>query len=149
MLKISCMSLPSLEQGVFSSSEGETIALGKNLAVSFPLCLCLFLSGPLGAGKTTFVKGIAQGLAITNPITSPTFNLLQIYQGTRQLIHIDAYRLSPEQKSFGLEIEDLLEKTFCVAVEWPKKLSLELGAPKWEIKFTPQKHQVFIQLFKQ
>ena len=72
----------------------STIELGTMLTKKFPDLGILLLNGPLGAGKTTLVKGIAKSLMIKEPLTSPTFPLSQHYQsGSPPLIHIDLYRI--------------------------------------------------------
>ena len=71
----------------------ETIALGNRLGLLLQPNMLLTLSGDLGAGKTTFTKGIGQGLGITKVINSPTFTILKQYQGRLNLSHFDAYRL--------------------------------------------------------
>jgi len=90
----------------------------------------LLLQGELGAGKTTFVQGLAQGLGIPDAITSPTFNLIHEYdQGSLPLIHIDLYRLMPEEvPALGLE-EYWQRQDAVVAIEWPQRL-VELP-PEW------------------
>ena len=72
----------------------STISLGSRLTKKFPDLRILLLNGPLGAGKTTLVKGIAKSLKIKEPITSPTFPLSQHYpSGSPPLVHIDLYRI--------------------------------------------------------
>ena len=88
------------------------------------------LSGELGAGKTSLVKGIAKGLGIKHEITSPTFTLMNVYKlrtensELRTLIHIDTYRLKDEKELLEIGVEDYLGKpnTICV-IEWPEKIS--------------------------
>ena len=110
--------LKELNKGIQTSSAEETMAIGEQLAKELPEDASLALYGDLGVGKTTLVKGIAQGLGITKNITSPTFNLFSIYQGEKQLVHLDAYRLSQEQSIENLMIEDFLPPYLCV-IEWP------------------------------
>ncbi len=76
-----------------------------------------FLSGELGAGKTTLVKGIAKGLKIESDITSPTFQLLKTYQGKYRLNHLDLYRLGSIAETEILEPEELTENGVTV-IEW-------------------------------
>ena len=100
-----------------SASERETIALGRDLARTVRTGDVVLLSGPLGAGKTAFVRGIAEGLGC-NPdaVSSPTFTLIQEYQGPVSLQHVDLYRLTPPEVD-DLGLEELLEDNV-VAVEW-------------------------------
>ena len=111
--------LTELNKGIQTSSAEETIAIGGQLAKELPADASLALYGDLGVGKTTLVKGIAQGLGITKNITSPTFNLFSIYQGEKQLVHLDAYRLSQEQSIENLMIEDFLRSPYLCVIEWP------------------------------
>jgi len=103
-------------------SDAETMALASDYARQLPPDCTLALSGDLGAGKSTFVRGLARGWGIEQPITSPSYNLFYTYQGQRQLIHVDAYRLENPDQAESLLIEDLLEPPFCLAVEWPEKI---------------------------
>ena len=89
------------------------------MAKELPADTNLALYGDLGVGKTTLVKGIAKGLGITKNITSPTFNLFSIYQGEKQLVHLDAYRLSQKQSIDNLMIEDFLRSPYLCVIEWP------------------------------
>ena len=95
------------------------MAIGEQLAKELPTDISLALYGDLGVGKTTLVKGIAKGLGITKNITSPTFNLFSIYQGEKQLVHLDAYRLSQEQSIENLMFEVFLHSPYLCVIEWP------------------------------
>lgn len=80
----------------------------------------LLLTGDLGAGKTVFVKGLAEGLEIDLNITSPTFNLINEYEGNPGLMHMDFYRIDSAEEVFNLGIEEYLEKEAVKAIEWPQ-----------------------------
>jgi len=118
-------------------SEQETIDFGKKTASQLHGGDVLLLYGDLGAGKTTLVKGIAQGLNIKEEITSPTFTLMNVcgiknYElGIKNLVHIDTYRLEDEEDLIEIGVEDYLgdENTICV-VEWPEKVEGLLGGKK-------------------
>ncbi|MDH4063365.1 MAG: tRNA (adenosine(37)-N6)-threonylcarbamoyltransferase complex ATPase subunit type 1 TsaE [Acidobacteriota bacterium] len=106
-----------------SGSEAETRAIAARLAVELKSGALLFLSGDLGAGKTAFVRGLAEGLGIDPfEVTSPTFTLVHEYRGGRlPLIHVDLYRLaSADLDEIGLD-QDLAAEGI-VAVEWPERL---------------------------
>lgn len=90
------------------------------------------LDGALGAGKTTFVKGIAWGYDISDEITSPTFNLMSMYSGSINLIHIDAYRLEPGER---LDVFDFAVDPYVVFVEWADNLTEIQEYICWKIKF--------------
>ena len=94
----------------------ETIALGKRLGLLLQPNMLLTLSGDLGAGKTTFTKGIGQGLGITKVINSPTFTILKQYQGRLNLSHFDAYRLEGQDDDLGFE--EIFDSDDVCVVEW-------------------------------
>src|SRR3989338_8137336 len=113
-----------------TKSQSETEVFGKKLSAKLNGGDILLLSGELGAGKTSLVKGIAKGLGIKHEITSPTFTLMNVYKlrtensELRTLIHIDTYRLKDEKELLEIGVEDYLGKpnTICV-IEWPEKIS--------------------------
>jgi tRNA threonylcarbamoyladenosine biosynthesis protein TsaE len=81
------------------------------------------LHGDLGAGKTTWVQGMALGFGITEPVTSPTFTVYSLHQGPlRMLAHLDAYRLESADEAADLLLEEFLVSPWCLAVEWPDRL---------------------------
>lgn len=94
----------------------ETIALGNRLGLLLQPNMLLTLSGDLGAGKTTFTKGIGQGLGITKVINSPTFTILKQYQGRLNLSHFDAYRLEGQDNDLGFE--EIFDSDDVCVVEW-------------------------------
>jgi tRNA threonylcarbamoyladenosine biosynthesis protein TsaE len=112
------------------NSPKETFEYGKKLAAKLNGGDILLLSGELGAGKTSLIKGAAKGLDIKQEITSPTFTLMNIYEignkklEIKKLIHIDTYRLKDEKELLEIGVEDYLGKpdTVCV-IEWPEKIS--------------------------
>ena len=104
----------------YTHSEGETAALGRDLARRLRRGAVVLLSGPLGAGKTAFARGIAEGLgADAEDVSSPTFTIVQEYRGRVPLQHVDLYRLTPPEVD-DLALEDLLEQSV-MAVEWPER----------------------------
>lgn len=111
-----------LAAGVITRTPEDTEALGRRLAEELPDDSALALHGDLGCGKTTLVRGLARGMGIHKAITSPTYNLLALYRGTRQLAHLDAYRLESSRDLESLGLEALLESPFLLAVEWPDKV---------------------------
>ncbi len=126
--------LETLREGVDSRSAEETEAIAERLAAHVPPDTVLALHGDLGAGKTTFVRGLARAWGIdTEAVTSPTFNLYTIHNGSRQLIHLDAYRLDSGADLDALMIEDFLEPPWCFAVEWPERIPDALPDDAWRI----------------
>ena len=126
-----------------------TRTLGRLLAQQLPSGAILLLSGPLGAGKTSLVQGLAEGLAITEPITSPTFALAQHYpQGTPQLVHLDLYRLehpASADELFLQEEEEARAAGALMAVEWPERLGLEL-TEAWRLELSHREDGRLAQL---
>jgi len=103
-----------------TGSVDETFQLGKKIAAeALKKNTNIFLWGELGAGKTTFLKGVGLGLGITENIVSPTFQLVRKYEGTMgRFIHIDLYRLSDTEEIMYLGWEELLREEAVTAVEW-------------------------------
>lgn len=139
--------LEALKKGILTSSAEETISIGEQLAKALAPDTSLALYGDLGVGKTTFVKGIAKGLNIKNSITSPTFNLFSIYNGEKQLLHLDAYRLSPEQSIESLMIDDFLKSPYLCVVEWPDNVPelIDANTLKLQLSIQTKSTQHFIQ----
>ena len=108
-----------MEKVFVSNSAEETMELGKTLARVAKNGSVFCFTGDLGAGKTTLVRGIAQGLNIKSVVQSPTFNIMKIYfDGTKPLIHIDAYRLADVNTDIGLD-EYIGYETGLTVIEWP------------------------------
>lgn len=105
------------QEKYITQSVEETMALGQRFIESLNKHALIALKGDLGAGKTAFTKGIAKGLNIDEPITSPTFTLLKEYSGTLDLKHIDAYRLE-NMDSDPLALYDLMGEDAVIVIEW-------------------------------
>jgi tRNA threonylcarbamoyladenosine biosynthesis protein TsaE len=100
-------------------SADESRRLAQDLAPLLVPGDVLVLAGDLGAGKTTFVQGLAKGLGILERVTSPTFILMKEYPGGRfPLMHLDVYRLGKVQEVIDLGIDEYLDPSYVVAVEW-------------------------------
>lgn len=111
---------------VVTHSEEETAEVGRALAGALTAGSVVLLFGPLGAGKTAFVRGLAAGLDIDpEEVSSPTFTLLHQYRGRIPLYHADLYRVDPsEVEDLGL---DQLARQAVLAVEWADKLPRPVG----------------------
>ena len=110
-------------QTITHSAE-ETVAFGRSLAADLTPPLIVLLRGDLGAGKTTLVKGIAEGFeaARAEDVTSPTFTLIHEYRGPRTtLYHIDLYRIDTERELETLGLDDLLAPNCILLIEWGEK----------------------------
>ena len=107
-----------------TASQEETIALGRELAAMLSPPKLVLLRGDLGAGKTTLVKGIAQGFqaASEEDVTSPTFTLVHEYRGpSATLYHIDLYRVDTPRELETLGLDDLMSDRSVLLIEWGEK----------------------------
>ena len=109
-----------------TKSAAETIALGRDLASLLAPPKIVLLRGNLGAGKTTIVKGIAEGFqaAKEEDVTSPTFTLIHEYRGqTATLYHIDLYRVDTQRELETLGLDDLISENSVLLIEWGEKFA--------------------------
>ena len=111
-----------------TNSPAETEALGQRLAERLQPGDVIAYTGDLGAGKTAFTRGLARGLGITERITSPTFTIVNEYQGGRlPLFHFDMYRLGSSEELFDIGWEEYLARGGVCAVEWSENVADALG----------------------
>ena len=104
-------------------SREETEALGARLASALPEGRVVAFTGDLGAGKTAFTRGLARGLGCMGRVTSPTFTIVNEYEGTGlPLFHFDMYRLEGPEDLFGIGWEDYLDRGGVCAVEWSERV---------------------------
>jgi len=108
---------------ITTHSESETAAVGRDLARTLAAGSAVLLHGDLGAGKTAFVRGLAEGLGVPQEdVSSPTFTLMQEYRGGRvPLVHADLYRLDDPREIDDLGLEEIGE-TCVLAIEWAEKM---------------------------
>jgi tRNA threonylcarbamoyladenosine biosynthesis protein TsaE len=114
----------NLQTITHTHSAEETIAFGRALAAKLAPPLLILLRGDLGAGKTTLVKGIAEGFgaASADDVTSPTFTLVHEYRGPRStLYHIDLYRVDTDRELETLGLDDLAGPENILLIEWGEK----------------------------
>ena len=108
---------------ITTHSADETQALGQKLASRLAPGDVIAYFGDLGAGKTAFTRGLAQVLGITDPVTSPTYTIVNEYlSGRIPLFHFDMYRLSSSDELFDIGLEDYLSRGGVCAVEWSENV---------------------------
>ncbi len=111
-----------------TTSEKELIAAGEEFGLTLQPGNVIVLEGELGAGKTTFVKGIAKALGISDPITSPTYTISKLYDG--KLCHVDSYRISEED----IGLDDLQDEGYIICVEWAANIEDYLPEVNYQVK---------------
>ena len=117
----------------YSDSEEDTLQLGVRLAKSLHWGQVVALYGDLGAGKTVLSRGVARGLGVEEPVTSPTFTVVQEYQlpGRHCFFHLDMYRIETAEAAVAFGIEDFLfAKDAITFVEWPERIEKLLVGPE-------------------
>ena len=128
---------------VFVGNLKETIQLGREFAQGLNPNSIILLQGPIGAGKTSFVQGIADGLCIKEDITSPTFALSHHYNsGTIPLIHMDLYRIENSlmaKEFFISEEEEAIQNEAVMVIEWPELIKPVLNN-FWKIEISYAKN---------
>ena len=120
-----------------TNGEEETQELGRRLGERLGPGAVVAFTGDLGAGKTAFTRGLAQGLGIQERVTSPTFTIVNEYEGGRlPLFHFDMYRLASSEELFDIGWEDYLVRGGVCAVEWSENVAdaLEDDAVRVEIR---------------
>lgn len=115
----------------------ETIALGARLGALLQAGDVLVLTGDLGAGKTQLTKGMAQGMGIVDDVTSPTFNILMVYEGADMpLYHFDLYRLDDPDQLEDIGFYDALEGDGPCVIEWGEQFSDQIGPERLDVYLT-------------
>jgi tRNA threonylcarbamoyladenosine biosynthesis protein TsaE len=117
-----------------SRSPEETRAAGRALGGVLEAGDVVVLDGQLGAGKTVFAKGIAEGLGVDETVVSPTFTLAREYAGRLRLVHVDVYRLDHVQEFLDLGLEDLAAGDAVTVVEWGEAVAAELPGERLEVR---------------
>lgn len=120
-----------------TASTEETIALGERLGKDLRAGDVLVLTGDLGAGKTQLTKGIAAGMGVVDDVTSPTFNILMVYEGEQMpLYHFDLYRLDDPDQLEDIGFYDALEGDGPCVIEWGEQFSDEIGSERLDVYLT-------------
>ena len=119
----------------FSRSADQTRRLGMRLGPLLKKGDVVLLMGDLGSGKTTFVQGLAQGFGSLDPVSSPTFVIMNVYRRPDglNLVHMDAYRLSSSVEAEEMDLEMFLESGVLV-VEWPENVQAAMPKEYLEVK---------------
>jgi len=107
---------------IVTASPEETISFGERIATSLQKGDVVSLTGELGSGKTTLIQGICKGLGVKRYVTSPTFVLVNIYQGRVPVYHLDLFRLRGVQDLEGIGYEDYLYGQGVALIEWAEKI---------------------------
>jgi tRNA threonylcarbamoyladenosine biosynthesis protein TsaE len=118
-----------------TSSEAGTRALGRRLADVLTGGDVVLLVGGLGAGKTTLVKGLAEGLGYAGEVTSPTFTLCHTYAGRVDLVHVDMWRLARVNEILDLALEEELDGGAILVAEWGEAAQPIFGEEALEVRF--------------
>ena len=106
---------------LITESPAQTEAAGEALARRVPAGAVIVLSGPLGSGKTTFVRGVAVGLGIRDTVTSPSYAIIMEYGTPPRLVHIDLYRTSSDEELMLLGLEDAIDSDALKVIEWGER----------------------------
>jgi tRNA threonylcarbamoyladenosine biosynthesis protein TsaE len=119
---------------IYSSPSPEATRLfAHKLSARLQAGDVVLLQGNLGAGKTEFVKGMAEGFGVADPVTSPTFALLNIYQGRIPLYHFDLYRLHRVEELFEIGFDEFVGGDGVALVEWPELFAAEMPSDHLQV----------------
>ena len=143
---------------IFTNEEAQSIELGYKLGLLLECPSTILLEGDLGAGKTTFTKGIGKALEVTKTINSPTFTIMKCYKGKYPLYHLDLYRLDGVNQEFDLE--EYIDSGIAV-IEWPHQadellpkeylriiITINDDVRKFEFIPVGEKYEKLLEVFK-
>ena len=120
-----------------ATSADETFRIGHKWGSTLKAPCLIAFSGDLGAGKTTFIRGMADAFAIDPyTVSSPTFTYLNIYRGRETIYHFDLYRLTNAQAFLSAGFDDLLQETAICCIEWAERIDGVLKEPIHKISIT-------------
>lgn len=129
---------PPADWSAQSRGAVETAAIGATLGRTAPDGSVILVAGPLGAGKTTLAQGVAAGCGVTDPVTSPTYNLILHYRGRRPFTHVDLYRLEDASQLASLDVDELLCGGGVTCIEWPALVEPHVAAPWARVRISPE-----------
>lgn len=118
-----------------SESPEETLDWAAEFAARLQPGAVLALIGDLGAGKTCFVQGLAEGLKVSGPVNSPTYTLVNEYEGRLPLYHMDVYRLNDPEEALDFGLNEYLYGRGVTVIEWADRLGDVLPATAWHLYF--------------
>ena len=121
-----------MPDGVFGLEESGAV-VKKLIAAGNDQNVWVFY-GEMGAGKTTLIKEICLELGVTSAMTSPTFSIVNQYEGRDTIYHFDCYRLKNEEEAYDIGIEEYLDSGKLCLIEWPERISSLLPATRFEIR---------------
>ena len=116
-----------------TNSPQETQALARALADTLQPGDCICMYGDLGVGKTAFVQGLAQGLGIEEPVTSPTFTIVNCYEGRLPLYHFDVYRIGSCEELEEIGYEEYVYGDGVSVIEWPELIAGALPEMRYDV----------------
>lgn len=138
-----------MNQTIEQLDEEKLTKLAKQLFIQ-PNPICIHLTGPLGAGKSTFVRAALRALGVTEAITSPTYTIVNEYLANGlEIRHMDFYRLNSPDECINLGLDAHFEDNMLVFVEWPSKAVGMIPAPDLVIEITPEQTLRNIHLIAQ
>ncbi len=125
-----------MSKKILTKTAQETIHTACNFAKNLKAGDTVLLEGELGSGKTTFVRGLAQGLkAKPEDVNSPTFVLMNIYKGRFPIYHFDLYRLEKPEELVSLNLDEYLEGDGVTVIEWPRRLGEQVPGNSYWVEF--------------
>jgi tRNA threonylcarbamoyladenosine biosynthesis protein TsaE len=119
-----------------TGSAAETESLGERLAADLEPGDVVLVSGELGAGKTTFIRGVCRGLGVTAPVTSPTFTIGHLYPGQVPVAHLDLYRLADLGQEDPALLDDYVTPENVALIEWPAAAEPRLDRVSRRVRIT-------------
>lgn len=117
----------------YSNSPTETAALAERFAAELKPGDVITLNGDLGAGKTAFAQGLAKGLGITEYLSSPTFTIVNCYEGRLPLYHFDVYRIADEEEMYEIGYDEYIDGDGVCVIEWAELIKDILPPERYDI----------------